>query len=393
MPAGLRKTLILAALVTISTGVGLIIDRPKGAVVEWLAIPFLVCGGCLLTWAVWPLAGSRPHTQPSVATRLLAKLTMQGRLVRFFPAFGVALIILDLIYNWAASPSPSFQTEDVIVLSAAATLLAYCFVPVRFARERDFALLFFVSLNAILVVPLLIARLYYTDLERSVDLYSWVALAPQASSLLNLLGIGNQVHVVAGSTAPGLTFVPEHVGTQVTVVITTSCSGIYSFGIFGAAFIAFVLTEFERLTKRIWVLLGLGLIAAYAANVLRMVAIIMVGYYTDTEETDLQNMLIAHSYAGWLIFLAWITLFWGILMKWIPEGRLRPDDDFSPRTCHGSEPACSICSKALSPAIPATRCECGAYYHLSCSLVADRCPTCGSPRRQAIGRVPTSADP
>ncbi len=75
-----------------------------------------------------------------------------------------------------------------------------------------------------------------------------------------------------------------------TVIIKTSWSGIYSFGIFASALAAFVLTEYERPSKRIWALLGLGFLASYVANVLRMVVIVLVGYYTDTRaDGNLQN--------------------------------------------------------------------------------------------------------
>src|SRR2546428_14136214 len=49
-----RRTMILVALVTTFAGVGLLIDRPKGTIVEWLALPLLVVGGGLLTLAGWP---------------------------------------------------------------------------------------------------------------------------------------------------------------------------------------------------------------------------------------------------------------------------------------------------------------------------------------------------
>ena len=66
----------------------------------------------------------------------------------------------------------------------------------------------------------------------------------------------------------------------------------------GQAFIAFVLTEYDRPSGGMLLLLGLGLLTAYVANVLRMVVIVLIGYYTDTAETDLQNMLVAHSYGS-----------------------------------------------------------------------------------------------
>src|SRR5207244_10829697 len=131
----------------------------------------------------------------------------------------------------------------------------------------------------------------------------------ETDAVLSLIRVSTSVHAVAGYTAPDLTSTPQHLPVQVTLVITTACSGIYSFGIFASAFVAFVLAEERSMTKRIWVFLGLGLFMAYVANVLRMVAIVLVGYYTDTTETDLQNLLLAHSYPGRLSFLWCISVF------------------------------------------------------------------------------------
>lgn len=372
-----RRATVLIALVTTFAGLGLIIDRPKGTILEWLALPLLVAGGGLFTWAVRPTS-TRPADAPaSVATRLLRRITFGGRLVPIFPAIGVGIVLLDLAYNLLLSATPALQTEDSIVLLGAATFLAYNFVPGRFARERDFVLLFFLCLNAILVVPLLIARAYYADFERSVDIYSWVALAPETSAILSLLGVANTIHAVAGATAPGLTFTPQNLGVQVTVVITTACSGIYSFGIFASAFVAFVLTEYQETTKRVWFLLALGLFTAYVANVLRMVVIVLVGYYTDTVQTDLQNMLLAHSYAGWLIFLGWIALFWSAVFKLLPHYPEGTEVMHPRNPSLGTESRCVICNRPLTPVVPAKRCSCGAYYHRSCLTAIERCPLCG----------------
>jgi exosortase/archaeosortase family protein len=386
-----RRATILLALITTFAGVGLLVDRPKGTVLEWLALPLVVFGGALFALVLWPSSSALKEPPVSLASRFLRRLTLDGRLARLFPALGVSLILADVAYNWILSATPAFQTEDTIVLLAAASLLGYGFVPTRFARERDFVLLFFLWLNAILVFPLLLARLYYADFESSVDVYSWVALAPETSAVLNAVGVSNQVHAVGASTAPGLTFTPQRIATPVTVVITTACSGIYSFGIFASAFIAFVLTEYQTLSRRIWVLLGLGLIASYSANVLRMVVIVLIGYYTDTDGTALQNMLIAHSYAGWLIFLGWIALFWGFLLKAMPRTPLGTSPKIRPSRLYSK---CAICALALTPVVPALRCVCGAYYHVAC-LAAGKCPSCGLvPRsylliRGASGRTPS----
>src|SRR6266566_5407160 len=184
-----RRVVILAALVTTFAGVALLIDRPHGTVLEWLAAPFLSLGAALFTWAVWP-GSTPPHGQPKyLANRLIRRVAFDGRIVPVFPAIGVGVILGDLAYNLVFSATPALQAEDIMVLLGARVLVGYRLVPERFERERDFVFMFCVLLNAILVAPLLLARVYYADLEKSVNVYSWVALAPQTSTVLSWLGV------------------------------------------------------------------------------------------------------------------------------------------------------------------------------------------------------------
>jgi len=373
------KVSLLALVITFS-GVTLLLDAPKGANLDWLGVALTVLGGLLITWGVWPRNEPPVVTARSLANRLIRWLTWDSALLPFFPLMGVAAILADLGYNTFLSATPAIQSEDAIVLLAGVALIGYNFVTAKFGRERDFVFLFFVCLNMILVVPLLAARAFYADFERSVDVYSWVALAPQASTVLSLLGVTNSVHMVPGSTAPGLTFTPQKLGVPVTVVITAACSGIYSFGIFASAFVGFVLTEVERLSKRIWVFLILGFLASYVANILRMVVIVLIGFYTDSAQTELQNMLIAHSYGGWIIFIGWVTAFWGVLFRFLPPGKQPVRlGEFGVETNSEKNSLCRACGGALTPAVPARRCVCGAILHLAC-FRGGFCPVCGHPQ-------------
>ncbi len=170
--------MVLAALLSTFAGVALLSDRTKGTILEWLAISFLIAGSAFSAWAVWPRGVTPAEARPSLASKLLRALTWKDRLVPYFPAIGAAILVGDCAYNLVMAATPSLGTEDTIVLLTAATLVGYGLVPARFARERDFVLVFFLALNAILVVPLLAARAFYQDFERSVDMYSWVALTP-----------------------------------------------------------------------------------------------------------------------------------------------------------------------------------------------------------------------
>jgi exosortase/archaeosortase family protein len=389
--SGHPRALGLAGLLVAFTGVTMLLNPTHATSLVWLGLALLAVGAGLFAFVIWPRAEVPAAATPSMGARLIRGLALDGRLIPWFPALGVAIVVLDLTYNYVLSASPALLTEDIIVLLSAAALLGYGLAPPRYARERDFVLLFFVFLDLLLVVPLLAARVVTHSIDASVDVYSWTALAPETGAVLSLLGVPNSVHAVAGFTAPGLTFTPVHSSVAATLVISTACSGIYSLGIFAAAYIAFLLTEYAHPSRRLWLVLGLGFLASYAANVLRMVIIVLVGYYTDTAQSDLQNLLLAHSYAGWVVFLAWLALFWGVLFRFLP---LEKDSGHAasgepvPATPRVRGNVCPICRASLSPAIPATRCACGAIYHAACLGSQGECPTCHRKPAAVPGGVP-----
>jgi len=116
--------------------------------------------------------------------------------------------------------------------------------------------------------------------------------------------------------------------------------------------------------------------------------------YTDTAATDLQNMLVAHSYAGWLIFLAWTALFWGLLFRFLPireaasPSKEGVEASSEPPTRVRHEAKCAICQGALSPAVPAERCACGEYLHSTCFRSTGKCPSCGRPPEFTVSASP-----
>ena len=375
-----RTLSVLAALILVFAGVDLLLNPPKGQNIDLLGVPFLAAGLALfaILFRRAPGGEARPGRR-TLASRFLDRVTLRGRLTRYFPVIGIAVIALDLAYNLLVTAGGlSLGTEDTMVLLFAAVVFAYPLVPARFGRERDFVLMFMGALIAILVLPLLLARLYYQDWERSVDIYSWVALAPETAGVLNLLGVPTTVHAIPGATAPGLTFLTK-TGIPITVVITTACSGIYSFGIFASAFVAFVVTEYERFRPKVLVLLGLGFLTAYAANILRMVLIVLFGVYGGSEEASVQNLLVAHSNLGWIIFLAWIALFWGLVFKFFVKAPApAPEPKPAPRK---RGVLCGLCGDVLTPALPGYRCECGKFYHVACAATVEECPRCHRPMK------------
>lgn len=98
-------------------------------------------------------------------------------------------------------------------------------------------------------------------------------------------------------------------------------------------------------------------------------------------------MLLAHSYAGWLIFLARVALFSGVLQRFLPrpiaEGHSEPREAASARSA-----GCTVCGRTLSHAISAGRRACGGFYHRACIDTSFCCPLCRRPTTTEGGSSP-----
>ncbi len=351
-------------------GLDLLWNPPKDSGPEYLILGvfFFIIGLAFLALLLVPKGKLKIETKEgNLATALLNIITLKGRLKPFFPIFGIALIAVDLLYNLYISTTPEILTHDSIVLLFGAVMIAYNFIPNSYERERDFIFLFFAGLIAILVVPLMLTRFVIGDIDQSVGIYSAYLLAPEVSGFLNLIGIPASVDWLT------ITF-PTQAGPRISVYISTACSGIYSFTIFASAFLSFVLTEYDRVDRKVGLLMVLGIITAYVANILRMVVIVLVGYYTYTPQEGLQAMLVAHSNAGWVIFLIWIGLFWFLMYRFLirTEEPAEEVQEEKPMT------RCAICGEMMKVDIPGTRCECGQFIHLECLEDTGKCPNCGS---------------
>jgi archaeosortase C (PEF-CTERM variant) len=245
-----------------------------------------------------PAGKKRPApAEPTLADRLIERVTLNGRLNRLFPLFGAAVVAFDLLYNAFLTSSPRLLSNDFAVLGLGAALIAFPFFPKDFERERNFVLLFFGALALIFGVPLLALRLGH-DASGSVDEYTATLVTPQLAAILNAIGnpvsyIGNDVFYMDLSS-----------GRAAAVHIATQCSGLYSMAIFIAAFCALVVTDYPKLTRRVGALLAAGVVLAYLANLLRMVVIVEAGQHYGSGA-----LLWTHANLGDIIFLAWVAPF------------------------------------------------------------------------------------
>ena len=159
-------------------------------------------------------------------------------------------------------------------------------------------------------------------------------------------------------------------GLPIILRISLSCSGLYSVAIFVSAFIAFVAVEYRKFDRKVANLLGLGILLAWIANIIRMTIIVIVGYYKGAE-----TMVWVHNNIGEFIFMAWVALFWWFMFRYFGVLESKGEPVKSEKKKRGK---CASCGELLSPTIPTARCECGAMSHSGCILTNGMiCPSCG----------------
>jgi len=94
-------------------------------------------------------------------------------------------------------------------------------------------------------------------------------------------------------------------GAVMNIGIDNSCSGIWSLGAFTLAMML-VLIIFPHITGKWLKYFGVGFAVTYALNILRILLVCAVGYYTGNYDT----VMFAHTHIGWILFTIWMIVFW-----------------------------------------------------------------------------------
>ena len=118
-------------------------------------------------------------------------------------------------------------------------------------------------------------------------------------SLLRLFGIS------AVSDGNIISFI-SLTGSPVYLSIVSDCTGIWSLGTFTVTVII-VLSSFPKsISKKSLLLIGIGYLGTFCANVLRILIISLSGYYFGPSGVIEQ----VHVHIGWIVFSLWLIIFW-----------------------------------------------------------------------------------
>ena len=233
------------------------------------------------------------------------------------PIIGAVVVDAVIIYNILINKSIDLKGFDTITILFGISLISYNYIPDQYTFARDFFVFFLGLLFFILVFP----PIFYEQIIGSGGnaTITKIFLGDPVVGLLKLGGIESSCSIVdTGSGQVATLFFPlAQTGKEASVGIAEACSGIYTASIFLSAFITFVLVEYKRFNLKVGLIIGLGIITTYLANILRMTIIVLIGYYFDTDPTSLSNLSWAHVNAGWLIFMAWIIPFWFLMYRFL----------------------------------------------------------------------------
>lgn len=231
-----------------------------------------------------------------------------------FPVYGVGLILAVLTYNHMAGNALDLRGFDGATIVLGAIFILYHRIPRSWAVERDFALLIFLFVFLLLVAPIMAYRLLMgAGPEEGSRAFSSALIVRPLSGVLEFLGIEARA---SGAT---LEFRDIH-GIWQSVYVAFSCSGMYSTLIFISAFLALILVEYRRYNLKVAVILVLGVTAAYLANMLRMVILVLLGYYNGMGSSDdpaFGTLMWGHAYLGEIIFISWVVVFWALLYRYL----------------------------------------------------------------------------
>jgi archaeosortase C (PEF-CTERM variant) len=90
-----------------------------------------------------------------------------------------------------------------------------------------------------------------------------------------------------------------------SVFVGYGCTGIESFAVYISALIAYFYS-FSNISKKNFILYAvIGVGALYLMNVLRVIVLVLIGYYAGSE-----MMMIFHAHLGWIMFVMGMAVFW-----------------------------------------------------------------------------------
>lgn len=107
----------------------------------------------------------------------------------------------------------------------------------------------------------------------------------------------------------GQTIMLGTAGARLALTVGVVCAGLQP-GILFLGVLGLHALRQETPRARLALYLGLGLLGVYVANLVRLIVLALVGHRWGGAALQL-----AHAHFGWILFVAWMLLFWGFILR------------------------------------------------------------------------------
>lgn len=202
---------------------------------------------------------------------------------------GASLIAADYAFNWIRGSSVG--AVDLIVIFVGTILAFYGYRSLKvFWVPATYGVILLLGYQVVNLVPSLVALQYW--------------LAGVMGSTLNALGISSTVNgeVVSMSTSHGAPILLDVGGP------CTGVQGIIAFGMLSTM----ALLDLKPSMTRLIPIFALGFAGAFLINIIRLLLM-----FLTYEFASLDVAITLHIYVGYIVFIAWVVVFWAIAFRYL----------------------------------------------------------------------------
>ena len=252
-------------------------------------------------------------TQKGFLTNLLMKVFNEDQTAVIIPLIGFAILVAWTAIKISIHGQTDLRMEDIIITLLGLSLLLYQTGLSKYQQEKDFIVLYLLLLILFFLVVIPLITLLATESYHDFMTYSELTFVTNPVIFMARL-FGANVNLELDPYNPEITNYIDffYQGRLIRLGVGLTCSGIYTFGLFFSAFMAFVLVVYKRFDRYILVALILGAFVTWAANIFRMLIIVLVG-----AAYGFSALFFVHMYVGIVIFVLFASVFWLLIVRWL----------------------------------------------------------------------------
>ena len=274
-------------------------------------------GSAIALFACRSLLKSSVASSEGLLYDLLSRYLKREHCRIFIPFSGFAIILLWSLWKIVFLEETNLRMEDIIVTLLGLALILYSSDRSALAEVKDFIALYLMFLAIVFVIIWRTYSLVTGESHYRITAYAEYYLIT-APVVWLLRAFGFEVNAILDIDGIGLSNIIEyeHNDSMSRVAIGVGCSGLYSAGLFFSAFLAFVIARYRQIDGFTLVGLTVGFATTWFSNVVRMVITVWAGIMWGHPA-----LATVHSYIGIIVFVAFVTVFWVLIVRWLDEKR------------------------------------------------------------------------